>query len=99
MNKSDTKEIFKNTEKKNALKEKYLNSGIWLVITEIAFFRETSLIEHIIKNCGFTYEECVELMNESGCNNEIIEPIVRSIFLEEIEIDFTEDNEVDFYVE
>ncbi|MDH6357220.1 hypothetical protein [Parabacteroides sp. PF5-9] len=88
-------------QNKTQLKEieaKGLNAGIWLAITEIAFNRGyNGLIEDIIKAVGFTYDECLELMESSGCNNEILQPIVNSIFNVEEEVlscDFPEDVEI-----
>jgi len=87
----------RNEEKEKKIKEENLNSGIWLAITEISFYGYRQLIENIIGAVGFSYDECFELMEESGCNNDILKPIVESIFSEVIEVDFNEDEEIDFY--
>lgn len=58
-----------------------IDSGIWLAITEFAFYSEShQLIEDVIKAIGFSYEECINLMKQSGCNNDILEPIINKTF-------------------
>lgn len=89
----------KNELREKEIEKKGLDSGIWLAITEIAYYSYGQLIENIIQAVGFSYEECLELMEQSGCNNDVLCPIVKSIFHGEIEVDFTEDDEVDFLVE
>lgn len=69
-------------------KKKALNSGIWLVITEFAFYGESKqLIPLVIKAMGFTYDECIELMLDCDCNNDVLEPIINEIFEVEEEDD------------
>lgn len=93
----------KNKLREKEIEGKELNSGIWLAITEISFYNEKQLIEDIIKAVGFSYEECLELMEQSGCNDDILSPIVESLFFEEIDEedddDFSENEETDFYAE
>lgn len=78
-------------QKEKEIQSQSLNSGIWLVITELAFTGNRNLIEEIIRSVGFSYEECLDLMDQSGCNNDVLEPIVESIFNEEEEEEETEE--------
>lgn len=58
-----------------------IDSGIWLAITEFAFYNEShQLIEDVIKGMGFSYDDCMNLMQQSGCNNDVLEPIVNGVF-------------------
>lgn len=61
--------------------KKSLNSGVWLAITEFAFYGEAKqLIPSVIKAMGFSYDECIALMLDCDCNNDILEPIINEIF-------------------
>lgn len=71
----------KNGVNEKDLKKKYVDSGVWLAITEFAFHHEThQLLDEVIKAMGFTYEECLFLMEQNDTNKERIEPYVKSIF-------------------
>lgn len=62
-------------------KKKSVSSGVWLAITEFAFYGEAKqLIPTVIKAMGFTYDECVELMLDCDCNNDVLEPIINEVF-------------------
>lgn len=61
--------------------KKSLNSGVWLAITEFAFYGEArQLIPSVIKAMGFSYDECIALMLDCDCNNDVLEPIINEIF-------------------
>lgn len=61
--------------------KKHIDSGVWLAITEFAFYSEShQLIEDVIKAMGFTYDDCISLMEQSGCNNDVLEPIINKTF-------------------
>lgn len=63
------------------LKKKYVDAGVWLAITEFAFHHEgRQLLEEVIRGMGFSYEECLNLMEQNDTNREEIEPYVRSVF-------------------
>ncbi len=68
-------------EKEEEAKKKHIDSGVWLAITEFAFYSEShQLIKDVIKALGFSYEECISLMEQSGCNNDVLEPIIDRAF-------------------
>lgn len=61
--------------------KKHIDSGVWLAITEFAFHNEShQLIEDVIKGMGFSYDDCINLMQQSGCNNDVLEPIINRVF-------------------
>ena len=61
--------------------KRHTDSGVWLAITEFAFHNEShQLIEDVIKGMGFSYDDCINLMQQSGCNNDILEPIINRVF-------------------
>lgn len=71
----------RNKVNEKELKKKYVDSGVWLAITEFAFHHEAhQLLDEVIKAMGFTYEECLLLMEQNDTNREYIEPYVKSVF-------------------
>lgn len=61
--------------------KKHIDSGVWLAITEFAFHAEShQLIEDVIRGMGFSYDDCINLMQQSGCNNDVLEPIINRVF-------------------
>lgn len=76
--------LWKESKAKGKEKEqekKHINSGVWLAITEFAFYNEShQLIEDVIKAMGFSYEDCISLMEQSGCNNDVLKPIINKTF-------------------
>lgn len=78
-------------EKEKEQEKKHIDSGVWLAITEFAFHNEShQLIEDVIKGMGFSYDDCIYLMKQSGCNNDILEPIVNAVFNIEQEYELPE---------
>ena len=71
--------------------KKHINSGVWLAITEFAFYAEShQLIEDVIRGMGFSYDDCINLMQQSGCNNDVLEPIINAVFNVEQEYELPE---------
>ncbi len=71
----------KNKVNEKDLKKKHVDSGVWLAITEFAFHHEAhQLLDEVIRAMGFTYEECLFLMEQNDTNREEIEPYVKSVF-------------------
>lgn len=71
--------------------KKHIDSGVWLAITEFAFHNEShQLIEDVIIAMGYSYDDCMNLMQQSGCNNDILEPIVNAVFNIEQEYELPE---------
>nr|DAY55028.1 MAG TPA: UBA-like domain protein [Caudoviricetes sp.] len=67
--------ILEEKEKEN------IDSGVWLAITEFAFHNESHrLIENVINAMGFSYDDCITLMQQNKCNNDVLEPIVNAVF-------------------
>lgn len=61
--------------------QKSVSSGSWLVISEFANIREAQqLLPEVIKAMGYSYEECLNLMEECKFNNDILRPIVEKVF-------------------
>ena len=61
--------------------KKHIDSGVWLAITEFAFHNEShQLIEDVIIAMGYSYDDCMNLMQQSGCNNDVLEPIINKTF-------------------
>lgn len=77
--------------------KKHIDSGVWLAITEFAFYNEShQLIEDVIKAMGFCYEDCISLMEQSGCNNDVLEPIINKTFGIDINDDEAEESPTEF---
>ena len=71
--------------------KKHIDSGVWLAITEFAFHAEShQLIEDVIRGMGFSYDDCINLMQQSGCNNDVLEPIINAVFNVEQEYELPE---------
>lgn len=63
------------------LKNRSEKAGIWLAIVEIANKDSgPTLVERLIKDYHFEYEECLEWMREIEDNKRTIRPIVEKIF-------------------
>lgn len=61
--------------------KKHIDSGVWLAITEFAFHAVShQLIEDVIIAMGYSYDDCMNLMQQSGCNNDVLEPIINRVF-------------------
>jgi len=73
--------------------KKSLDSGVWFAITEFAFYGEAKqLIPDVIKAMGFSYDECIALMLDCDCNNDVLEPIINEIFdINDCDTDLTEE--------
>lgn len=68
-------------EEIRSIEKKSVSSGTWLAISEFASIREAKqLLPEVIKAIGFTYEECLDLMEECNFNNDILRPIVTKVF-------------------
>ena len=68
-------------EEIRSIEKKSINSGSWLVISEFASIREAKqILPEVIKAMGYTYEECLDLMEECKFNNDILRPIVAKVF-------------------
>lgn len=64
-----------------SIAEKSLNCGVWCAISEFASIREAKqLLPEVIRAMGYTYEECLGLMEECKYNNDILRPIVEKVF-------------------
>lgn len=62
------------------IEKKSVSSGTWLAISEFANIREAQqLLPEVIKAMGYSYEECLNLMEECKFNNEILRPIVEKV--------------------
>ena len=71
--------------------KKHIDSGVWLAITEFAFHAEShQLIEDVIIAMGYSYDDCMNLMRQSGCNNDVLEPIINAVFNVEQEYELPE---------
>lgn len=70
----------------NQLKQariKGINEGIWICLQQLASEpKQEEMIESIIISTGLSYNECVECMNESEYNRDILESIVNGMNLE-----------------
>lgn len=63
------------------IEKKSVSSGSWLAVSEFAGIREAQqLLPEVIKAMGYTYEECLDLMEECKFNNDILRPIVEKVF-------------------
>lgn len=63
------------------IEKESVSSGSWLAISEFANIREAQqLLPEVIKAMGYTYEECLDLMEECKFNNDILRPIVEKVF-------------------
>ena len=84
-------------EKEKEQEKKHIDSGVWLAITEFAFYNEShQLIEDVIKAMGFCYEDCISLMEQSGCNNDVLEPIINKTFGIDTDDDEAEESPTEF---
>ena len=71
--------------------KKHVDSGVWLAITEFAFHAEShQLIGDVIIAMGYSYDDCMNLMRQSGCNNDVLEPIINAVFNVEQEYELPE---------
>lgn len=68
-------------EEIRSIEKESINSGSWLAISEFASIREAKhILPEIIKAMGYTYEECLNLMEECKYNNDILRSIVKKVF-------------------
>ena len=59
-----------------ALSEEF-NRGFWCAVQEMSAQGVSStVIEIVLRSAGFTYDECMELMDDSDCEREKLEQIV-----------------------